>query len=161
MNTLLYKNIPLTLYSRKGWCFYGVWEMGGETYTQREDYFFSYLLPGAGGCQRLHPIASSLETPLIGCMSLARLLLCLNLTAWFSSRGLLLVTHLFDQSALIVLSCLLITTWQLVKAHGVSRNKLKIHGIYYITDVFCKLWMSIINLLIWTIYIPCVAVQED
>ena len=26
-NTLLYKNIPLTLYSRKGWCWLCVWEV--------------------------------------------------------------------------------------------------------------------------------------
>ena len=44
--------------------------MGGKTYTQRED-FFPYLLPGARGCQCLHPLASSSETPLIGCISLA------------------------------------------------------------------------------------------
>ena len=31
-------------------------------------------------------------------------------------------------------TCLLITRWQLVKAHGVTRNKLKIHVIYYITQ---------------------------
>ena len=114
-----------------------VWEMGGETYTQREDFFFPYLLPRARGCQRLHPFASSSETPLIGCVSLARLrfsALCTNLTAWFSSRGLL-VTLLFDLSAQIVLSCLLITTWQLVKTHGVTRNEPKIHGICYITAV--------------------------
>ena len=35
-NTLLYKNISYTLYSRKGWCFCGVWEMDGETYILRE-----------------------------------------------------------------------------------------------------------------------------
>ena len=102
-NTLLFKNISLTLYSRKGWCFCGVWEMGGETFTQREDFFFPYLLPGARGCQRLHPHASSSETPLIGCISLARLwfsALFLNLTAWFSSRDPLPVTHLLDLSAL-------------------------------------------------------------
>ena len=71
--------------------------MGGETYTQREDLFFLYLLPGAIGCQRLHLLASSSETPLIGCVSLARMrfsALCLNMTAWFSSRGLLPVKHL-------------------------------------------------------------------
>ena len=56
-NTLLYKKISLTLYSRKGSCFCCVWEMGGETYTKREE-FFPYLLPGARGCQRLHPLAS-------------------------------------------------------------------------------------------------------
>ena len=74
-----------------------------ETYTQRGDFFFPYLLPGARGCRRLRPLASSLETPLIGCVSLAQLrfsALSLNLTAWFSSRGLLLVTHLFDLSVL-------------------------------------------------------------
>ena len=101
----LYKNISLTLYSRKGWCFCGVWEMGGETYTPRED-FFPYLLPGARGCQCLHPLASSSEMPLISCVSLAQLWfssLCLNLTAWFSSCGLLPVTHLLYLSALIVL----------------------------------------------------------
>ena len=57
-NTFLYKNISLTLYSQEGWCFCSVWEMGGETYTQREDFFFPYLFPGARGCQRLHPLAS-------------------------------------------------------------------------------------------------------
>ena len=94
-------------------------------------FFFS----GARGCQRLQPLASSSETPLIGCVSLAWLWIsafCLNLTTLFSSRGLLPVTHLFDLSALIVLSCLLITMWQLIKAHGVTRNEPKIHGICYI-----------------------------
>ena len=83
-----------------------VCEMSGETYTQRED-FFPYLLPGARRCQRLHSLARSSETPLIGCMSLARQrfsALCQNLTAWFSSRGLLPVTHLLYPSALIVMS---------------------------------------------------------
>ena len=47
------KNIPLALYSRKGWCFCGVWEMCGETYTQRVDFFFPYLLPGASGVHSL------------------------------------------------------------------------------------------------------------
>ena len=112
--------------------------MGGETYTQREDFFFPYLLPGARGWPCLHPLASSSETPLIGCVSHARLwfsALCLNLTAWFSSRGLLPVTHLLYSTVLIVLSypCLLITAWQLVKAHGVTRNEPKIHAICYIT----------------------------
>ena len=69
----IYKNLSLTLYSRKGWCFCAVWEMGGETYTQWEDFFFPYLLPGARGCQPLHPLARSSETPLINCGSLARL----------------------------------------------------------------------------------------
>ena len=60
-NRLLYKKyISLTLYSRNGGCFCGEWEMGGETYTkrEREDFPFAYLLPGARGCQHLHPLAS-------------------------------------------------------------------------------------------------------
>ena len=139
-NTLLYKkNISLTLYSRKGWCFCGVWVMSGETYTQRNDLFFPYLLPGARRGQRFHPPASSSETPLIDCVSLARLrfsALCLNPTAWFSSRGLLPVTHLLYPTALIVLSypCLFITAEQLVKARGVTWNEPKIHVICYITE---------------------------
>ena len=52
-NTLLYKNISFTLYSRKDWCFFGMWEMGIETYAKRED-FFQYLLPGdANACTPL------------------------------------------------------------------------------------------------------------
>ena len=100
------KNISLTLYSRKGWSFCRVWEMGRETYTQREDFFFSYDLPKASGCQQLHPLASSSETPLIGCVSFARLrfsALCLNLTTWFSSRGLLLVVPECPDRAVIFL----------------------------------------------------------
>ena len=80
--------------------------MGGETYTKREDFFFPYLLPGARGCQRSHPLASSSETPLLGCVSLARLPIlcfCPNLTTWFLSRDLLPVTHLFYPSALVAL----------------------------------------------------------
>ena len=88
------------------------------------------------GLPTLDPLASSSETPLIGCVSLARLefsAVCLKLTAWFSSRGLLPATHLFDLSALIVLSCLIIKIWQLAKPHGVTRNEPKIHVIFYIT----------------------------
>ena len=35
--------------------------------------------------------------------------------------------------------CLLITAWELVKEHGVTRNELKIHGICYITCVWCQM----------------------
>ena len=75
-----------------------------ERHTQWEDFFFPYLLSGARGCQRLHSLANSSERPLIGCMSHARLrfsAFSLNLTAWFSSRDPLPVTHLFDLSALM------------------------------------------------------------
>ena len=124
--TLLYKNIYISHFILERVDASVVCERWvSETYTQTAD-FFPYLLPGARECQRLHPLASSSETPLVGCVSHARLrfsALCLNLTAWFSSRVLLPVTHLFNLSALIVLSCLLIITWQLVKAHGVTKNE--------------------------------------
>ena len=52
-----------------------------------------YLLPGARGCQRLHPLSSHIIrvdlTPLIGCVSLTWFTilteLCLNPNAWFTS----------------------------------------------------------------------------
>ena len=116
------------------WCIRDGWR---DIYTQRERTYSSHIFfhepEGANAC---NPLASSAETPRLGCVSLTRLRfssLCLNLTAWFSSRDPLPGTHLFDLSALIVLSCLLITTWQLVKAHGVTMNEPKIHGICYIT----------------------------
>ena len=80
---------------------------------------------GSQGVPTLASPCKLVRDDLIGCVSLARLQffpLCLNLTAWFSSRGLLPVTHLLYPSALIALPCLLLTTWQLVKAHGVTRN---------------------------------------
>ena len=98
------------------WCVRDGWR---DIYSERN--FFPCLLPGAGGYQCLHPFVSSSETLLIGCMSLAQLrfsALCLKQTVWFSSHGHLPVTHLLYLTALIVLSCLLITTWQLVKAHS-------------------------------------------
>ena len=118
--------------------------MGGEIYTKRENFFFPYLLPGASGCQRLHPLASSSETPQVSCVSLAQLrfsVFCLNLTVWFSSCDLLPVTDLFDLSALITLSWLLIKMRQLPKAHWVTRNERKFHGICYIIKVFCSCFM--------------------
>ena len=90
------------------------------------------------GCQRLHPLASSSEMPLIGCVSLAWLrfsALCLNLTAWFSSHdppsGYTPVRLECPDAPSS--SCLLIKMWQLTRAHRVTRNEPKIHGICYIT----------------------------
>ena len=45
-----------------------------ERHILRERTSFSHIFfKEPGGCQRLHPLASSSETPLIDCMSLARL----------------------------------------------------------------------------------------
>ena len=133
-NTLLYKNISLSLYSPKCWSFWGVWEMGGETYTQRDD--FLYLLPGARGCQRLHHLASSSETPLIVCVSLARLPKSdhVVLITW-SPSGYTPVRPKWPDAPSS--SCLLIKIWQLIKALGVTWNEQKIHIICYIT-----IWMG-------------------
>ena len=64
-----------------------------------------YLLPGARGCQRLHPLASFIVrddlTPLISSVSLARLdsdwTVSKSDHVVLISRGLLLVTHLIDR----------------------------------------------------------------
>ena len=53
---------------------------------------------------------------------------CLNLTVWFSFR-----LHTYCTGVPWSRCCLLITTWQLVKAHEVTRNEPKIHVICYIT----------------------------
>ena len=117
------------------WCVRDGWR---DIYSER-----GLLLPISSsmsqGCQCLHPLASSSETPPIGYVSLTRLrfsALCLNLTAWFSSRCLLPVSHLLYPTALIVLSSssLLIKIWQLAKAHGVTWNEPKIHVICYTTE---------------------------
>ena len=124
-----------TLFS-KGLIFLWCVRDGWRDYIPREE-FFPFLLPGERGCQRLHPFGSRdtsdrLRVP----RSTAILCLCLNLTAWFSSRGLLPVTHLLYQSALIALPCLLITTWRLVKAHRVTRNEQKrLHIVHCFTLV--------------------------
>ena len=63
-----------------------------DIYSERGLLLAPYLLPGARGCQHLHPLASRIIrdniTPMISCVSLARLSSdwtdCLKLTAWFS-----------------------------------------------------------------------------
>ena len=69
----------------------------------------------------------------------------INLTAWLS-RALLPVTHLFDCPGALPSPYLLITTWQLVKAHGVTRNEPKINVICYITVFYSQAdWTTIIQ----------------
>ena len=113
------------------WCVRDGWR---EIYSERGA--LPIFSSRSQGVPTLAPPCKFLRDNLIGCVSLTRLqfsALCLNLTVWFSSHGLLLVIHLLYPSALIMLPCLLITTWQLVKAHGVNRNEPKIHVICYIT----------------------------
>ena len=106
------------------------WEIDGETYTQWED-FFPYLLPGTWGCQSLHPLASSSETT-----DRLRVLRSTAILSTLSkSDRVVLITWSHSGYTLVWTRrhCLLIKTWQFVKAHGVTRNKPKIYVICYIT----------------------------
>ena len=69
-NTLPYKKISLTFYSRKGWYFCGVWEMGGDIYTEMtsSSHIFFQVPGGANACAPLQA-----ETRLVDCVSHARL----------------------------------------------------------------------------------------
>ena len=73
-----------------------VCERWAERHILRERTSSSHIFfRKPGGANAFTPLQA--ETPLIGCVSLAWLrffALCLNLTAWFSSRGFLPVTHL-------------------------------------------------------------------
>ena len=91
------------------------------------------------GVPTLTPLTSSSETPLIGCVSLARLWFsalykshCVVLITWSPFGDTPVRAECPDMPSL---SCLLIKMWQLTKAHGVTRNKPKIHVICYITQV--------------------------
>ena len=141
------------------WCVRNRWR---DIYSERR------LLPISSsrsqGVPTLAPPYKLIRDNLIGCVSHAWLrfsTFCLNLTIWFSSHGPLPVTRLFNLSTLIMLSCLLITTWQLVKTHGVTKNELKIHGICYITHIYVYIY---IYTHIHTIHIyicVCVCVERE
>ena len=90
-------------------------------------------LPGSRGCQRLHPLSSSSETHLVGCVSHARLHVP-------RSTAILCTLSKTDRVVLI--------TWQLVKTQMVTRNKPKIHVIYYITLKLWEIWSFLTLLLL-------------
>ena len=121
-DTLLYKNIYFSHFILERVDVSVVCERCLERHILRKRTSSSHIcFQEPGGCQRLHPLASSSEMPMVGWVSLVRLrfsALCLNLTAWFSSRDPLPVTYLFDLGALIVMSCLLIKMCQLAKHTG-------------------------------------------
>ena len=91
------------------------------------------------------------ETPLISCVSLARLPILCSLS---KSDSLLIPWSPSGYTPVgpgcpdtLSSPCLLITMWQLVKAHGVTRNELKIHVICYITlspqdTIQCLNWVD-------------------
>ena len=104
--TFLYKNKSLILFSKEAHSLWLVREIDGVTYTQRGDFLSHIFFRESGGANACTPLqAVSSETPLIGCLSLARLsILWLD---WQSksdhvviiSRGLLPVAHLLDRPA--------------------------------------------------------------
>ena len=109
---LLYKNISLILYSKRGPLFIvSLRDRWRDIYSERGLLIVPYLLLGARGCQCLHPLANRIvRDDLILCLAECSSLdswfsvLCLNLTACLS-RGLLLVTHLLYLTALMQCHC--------------------------------------------------------
>ena len=115
-------------------------EMGGEIYTHRENFFFPYLLPGAKGmstlalpCKLVRDTSNRLRVP---CSTLDSLPLSKSdrvvLITWSPSGYTPVVPDCPDVQSY---PCLLISAWQRVKGHGVTRNEPKIHVIYYITQI--------------------------
>ena len=115
--------IYLSFYSQKGHKFVvSLRDRWRDMYSERGLLLAPYLLSGAKGCQRWHPLVSHIVrddlTPLIGFVSLARFSILTGLSksdcVVLISHGLLLLTHLLDRPT----PCLLITMRQLVKAYG-------------------------------------------
>ena len=144
------KNISLILFSKRAHSLLLVWEIDGETYTQRGDFFLSHIFFRGQEVPTLAHLASRIVRD--------------NLTLWsaacpsFDSRFSTLsksdrVVIMWSPSGYTPVgpdcpdalspSSLLITTWQLVKEHGVTRNKPKIQVICYITSVAGLINMSI------------------
>ena len=102
-----------------------------------------YLLPGASMCQRFHPHASRIDRDDLTlwsavCPSLdyGFSALCLNLITWSPSSYTPVVPDCPDA---LSPPCVRITTWQPVKAHGITRNESKIQVIYNTTPL-CTWW---------------------
>ena len=115
-----------------------------QRHTQRGDFFLYHIFfrePGsANACTPWQAVSlERSETPLISLVFLARLsILCTlsksdRVVIMWSPSGYAHVRPVCHDA--LPSLCLLIRTWQLVKAHGVTRNELKIHIICYITTV--------------------------
>ena len=92
-NTLLYKNISLSFYSRKGHTVVSLRDRWRDIYSERGLLLVPYLLFGARWCQRLHPLASCIVRDDTNASDWLRIpgstidsdwTDCLNLTPWFS-----------------------------------------------------------------------------
>ena len=109
-----------------------------DIYSDRGLLLVPYLLPEPGDVNVWTPLeAESSQTPLTGCVSLARLPIFWTLSKsdcvviMWSPSGYTPVR--LDCPDALSSFCLLIITWQLVKGTGVTRNEPKIHVICYIT----------------------------
>ena len=111
-----------------------------ERHILRERTSSSHILfQEPGGANACTPLQARQRRLLFGCVSFARLpfsALCLNLTAWFSSRDLLPVTHLLYPSALIALLFTNhnVTACQSTRGHQ-ERTKNPCHMLYNTTTL--------------------------
>ena len=129
----IFIKIYLSFYSRKGGPLFVV-SLRDRWRDIYSDFFLSHIFfQEPGGCQHLHPLASRVAREVWDASDWLHVagsnpdsLHCLNLTLW-SPSGYTPVGP--DCPDALSSPCLLITTWQLVKAHGVTRNKPKIHVI--------------------------------
>ena len=134
------KYISLILFSKRGPQFVvslrGRWR---DIYSEGGIFLSHTFFRDPGGtsaCTPLHHIVRDDLTPLIGCVSLARLFILCTLSKF---ARVVLITRSPSGYTPVgpdcpdALLCLLITKRQLVKAHGVTRNEPKIYVICYIT----------------------------
>ena len=136
-----------------------------DIYSERGFLLAPYLLPGAGGFQSLHPLASHIVKDAINASDRLRIpgstldsdwTDCVNLTAWFSYHvvSFRLHTCLTCLPRRIAIPCLLITTWQLVKALEVTKNEPIIHvNSHYITHVSLPIQLNISQFFLHTVRI--------
>ena len=140
--TLFYKNISLILSSKGAHNLLLVWQIDGETYTQRRDLYLSHIFfrePGAANA--LHPVASRVVRKVRDASDRLRVPGSTLDSLPLSKSDRIVITwspSVYtpvgpDCHDALSPPCLLITTWQLVKAHGVTRNEPNIHVICYIT----------------------------
>ena len=139
--TRIYKNISLILFSKGAHSLLLVWEIDGEIYTQRGTSYCPISYSGSQGVPTLappgRPYRQRQHNPLIGCVFPGSTLILCTLSksdrvviTWSPSGYTPVGPDCPDE---LSSPCLLITTWQLVKAPGVNRNEPKIHVICYIT----------------------------
>ena len=141
-NRLLYNNMYLLHFLLKRVDVSVVCERWVERHILRERTYSSHIFFKEPGGANVGTLLQARQRRLwsAACASLDcdSLHLCLTLTAWFSSRDLFPVTHLFDLSAMIVLSCLLIKMWQLEKYTGSLGTNRK-SMVYVIQHKECEL----------------------